>query len=224
MSSNSQTLRKAGFPVAVEDLSFAYKRGKPNVLNDVSIECPAGAVTVLTGASGSGKSTLLYLIALMLTPSHGAVTWGASRVDNVPDGRRAALRGTYSGFVFQDAMLDPSRSVLENAIEQGIFHGMTHDQSSARAWELMSRFGGDHRATHRPGEISGGQAQRVALCRALLTDPSVIFADEPTGNPDDAAATLVWDALRERADAGATVIVATHDTRLVSQADVSVTL
>lgn len=210
--------------VAVEHLSFVYRRGQEATLTDVSIDCPPGAVTALTGASGSGKSTLLYLLALMLTPSDGAVRWGSERVDNVPDGMRAALRGTYAGFVFQDAMLDPSRTVLENAIEQALFAGLKRDEATGRAWTLLKQLGVDHRGKHRPGEISGGQAQRVALCRALVTNPAVIFADEPTGNLDDEASSLVWDVLRARARAGATVIIATHDATLADQSDVRVTL
>lgn len=224
MTTQQGSAIETGFVVSVEHLTFAYSRGQESTLANVSLECPPGAVTALTGASGSGKSTLLYLLALMLTPSDGAVRWGSERVDNVPDGRRAALRGTYSGFVFQDAMLDPSRTVVENATEQALFCGIDRVDATARAWSLLQKFGVDHRGTHRPGEISGGQAQRVALCRALLTNPAVIFADEPTGNLDDEASSLVWEALKERAQAGATVIIATHDVTLASKADVRVEL
>jgi len=204
--------------VAAQGLSFAYHRGGSLVLDGVSFRVPTGAVTALTGPSGSGKSTLLYLLALMIRPTHGDVTWEGNGTARLPDSARSRLRASRMGFVFQDALLDPSRTVLSNVCDSGLFAGMPHRVAGKLAQELLDWFNVGHRADHRPGEISGGQAQRVAICRALLTNPAVVFADEPTGNLDDESAEVVWQALADHAASGGTVIVATHDHDLASRA------
>jgi ABC-type lipoprotein export system ATPase subunit len=209
----------SGLTVATRDLVFTYRPGTPPVIDGLSVELTPGSVTTVTGASGSGKSTLLYVLALMLRTAGGSVTWDGVAVDELRDGERARLRAAHAGFVFQDAMLDPARSVLDNVCEAALFSGLPRDEARVRAHELLDRFGVGHRVDRRPGEISGGQAQRVALCRALLTEPDVIFGDEPTGNLDEATADVVWSALHERAAAGATVVVATHDEHLADRAD-----
>lgn len=219
-----EELIRKGVTITAENLTFAYGVRRAPVLNAVSLRCNPGTMTVLTGPSGSGKSTLLYILALLLGVRHGKVLWNGKRADSLPDTERARLRATHSGFVFQDALLDPTRTVVDNVCEAALFAGMPRRRAQSFADGLLKEFGVLHRSTHRPAEISGGQAQRVALCRALVTDPGVIFADEPTGNLDDASAHIVWDALERRAKAGATVIVATHDTRLVSRANQSIEL
>ena len=205
--------------VGARGLSFAYRSGAAPVIEDLTVDVPTGGVTVLTGPSGSGKSTLLYLLALMIRPTAGEVVWDGRPASRLPDATRSRLRAAQVGLVFQDALLDPSRSVLANVCDSGLFAGMPRPTATARARELMARFGVEHRADHRPGEISGGQAQRVAICRALLTDPRVVFADEPTGNLDVESAEVVWRALADHAAHGATVIVATHHTDLAGRAD-----
>lgn len=203
--------------IAVEGLSFRYRRHDAPVIDDWSGEFRDGHLTALTGASGSGKSTLLYLLALMLRPTCGQILWGELPAGALPDAERAGLRAQLAGFVFQDALLDPSLTVRANVLEGGLFSGMDAASIGRRADELLERFEVDHRADHRPGEVSGGQAQRVALCRALVTDPAFIFADEPTGNLDRQTAAVVLDAFQAAADAGATVIVATHDPFVVDR-------
>lgn len=214
----------AGVAVGTRDLTFAYSRTGPPVIQDLTIDLPTGAVTTLTGASGTGKSTLLYLLALMVRPTAGSVVWDGVPASSLPDGERSRLRATDVGFVFQDALLDPSRSVLANVCDSALFAGMPRQVAVARAREMMGRFGVEHREDHRPGEISGGQAQRVAVCRALLTDPRVIFADEPTGNLDHESAEVVWRALVDHAATGATVVVSTHDRTLAARSDHEVRL
>ncbi len=211
--------RTGAIPITTTGLGYRYRAQQPLVLDGLDLRIEPGAVTVLTGASGSGKSTLLYVLALLLRPSVGSLAWAGEDLTRLPDGELAALRATRTGFVFQDAMLDPSRSVLDNACEQALFAGMTRGAAVRRAHALLEEFGVAHRIDHRPGEVSGGQAQRVALCRALLTDPPVVFGDEPTGNLDDESAEVVWTALERRAREGATVVIATHDQTLAARAD-----
>ena len=207
-----------------ENLSFAYSAKVEPVLSDVSIDFAPGQLTSVTGPSGSGKSTLLYVLSMLLRPTAGTVTWNGSPLTELPDGECSRWRAAHVGFVFQDALLDPARSVLDNVCEPAIFAGMNRGEARRRATELLERFGVGHRLDHRPGEISGGQAQRVGLCRALLTRPALVFGDEPTGNLDRGSAAVVWEALQDLAQQGATVVVATHDEDLADRADCRVRL
>lgn len=209
--------------LAVADLRFRYRRG-PELFDGLTHRFAPARITAVTGPSGRGKSTLLYVLGLLLTPSTGRVSLGATTASALPDRQRSRLRATRLGFVFQDSELDPARSVLASVIEPGLYAGRTHGQLEGEARALLTRFGLAERADHRPGQISGGQAQRVALCRALVNRPDVVLADEPTGNLDPANAALVIDALRDTADRGRTVVVATHDPTVVAHADEVVTL
>jgi ABC-type lipoprotein export system ATPase subunit len=182
-------------------------------------------MTVVTAPSGCGKSTLLYLLGLLLTPTEGQVVWDSQIVSALDDRARSKVRAVGIGFVFQDAALDTTRSVSDNILEGGLYAGLGRAQARVRTAELMRRFQVDLRADHLPGEISGGQAQRVALCRALLKQPTLILADEPTGNLDERSAAIVWDALASAAHRdGAVVVVATHDRHRVAKADLTLDL
>ncbi len=204
--------------IATQQLVFGYRSGVPPVIARLELTFPAGAVTVVTGPSGSGKSTLLYLLGLMLKPTSGEIRWSDSVVSVLSDAQRSRLRAEEVGFVFQDALLDPSRTILDNVMEGGLYAGMRSDTTRDRALKLLEQFGVEQRTDYLPGEISGGQAQRVALCRALVKDPLFILADEPSGNLDEASADIVWSALLAAASAGATVVVATHDRRRATAA------
>lgn len=205
--------------LAVENLHFRYRRGNDDMFDGLTHVFAPGRVTAVTGPSGRGKSTLLYLVGLLLTPTGGAVRIGETAVSTLPDRARSRLRARRFGFVFQDGELDPSRPVVDSVIEPGLYAGGSPDLLRRRAFELLDTFGLADRARHRPGQISGGQAQRVALCRALINRPDVVLADEPTGNLDPANATLVIDALRGASRQGCTVVVATHDPSVVARAD-----
>ncbi|MCM3658581.1 ATP-binding cassette domain-containing protein [Agromyces mediolanus] len=194
------------------------------LLEDWTSAFEAGEVVGVTGPSGRGKSTLLYLLGLMLRPSHGEVLLDGEPVHAAPDRARARLRAHRFGFVFQDAALDQSRTVLDNILEAALYRGDDLATAAQRARELMDRFGVGLRPTARPGQLSGGQAQRIALCRALLGDPAVLLADEPTGNLDAESSDLVIEALHDQAARGATVIVVTHDPTLVERCDRQLTL
>lgn len=198
------------------ELTFRYRSGHAPVIDRLDLSVPAGAVTALTGPSGCGKSTLLYLLALMLKPSSGEIYLDGFATSTASDTRLAGLRAHEYGFVFQDAALDSTRTVLDNVVETALYRDEDRNAAKERARELLDQFGVGHRADHRPGEISGGQAQRIALCRALLHRPRVIVADEPTGNLDAVSADVVLTALRTEAEHGATVVIATHESHVVS--------
>ena len=205
--------------LAVEDLRFRYARGGEELFDGLTHAFAPGRITALTGPSGRGKSTLLYLLGLLLTPSAGRVLLDAHDASGAPDARRSALRAARFGFVFQDSELDPARTILDSVREVGLYAGLTPAALKGRALDLLERFGLEHRATHRPGQVSGGQAQRVALCRALMNDPDVVLADEPTGNLDRDNAALVLDTLADIADDGRTVVIATHDPFVIGRAN-----
>jgi len=197
---------------------FGYQRDTA-ILDGWSEAFAAGTMTALTGPSGRGKSTLLYLLGLMLRPRAGEVMLEGSPTARASDRERARLRAERFGFVFQDAALDATRSVLDNVTETALYRGQLRGQLRERALSLLDRFGVTVPAERRPGQVSGGQAQRIALCRALLSEPAVLLADEPTGNLDRGTAELVVSALREHACAGAAVIVVTHAPEVAQQCD-----
>lgn len=209
--------------LAAAGLTFRYEPEVP-LIEDWSAEFSGGEVVAVTGPSGSGKSTLLYLLGLMLKPRAGAVAMDGREVTQLGDRDRASLRADRFGFVFQDAALDQSRTVLDNILESALYRAEPRGSVVPRARELMERFGVALRAQARPGQVSGGQAQRIALCRALLGDPDILLADEPTGNLDPASADAVVDALREQAANGAAVVVVTHDPRMVQRCDRRISL
>jgi putative ABC transport system ATP-binding protein len=202
--------------LAAHGLTFSYDPSQP-LINDWSAEVLPGEVVAITGPSGCGKSTLLYLLGLMLRPQAGSVILGGKVASHLRDAERAHLRAHRFGFVFQDAALDASRSVLDNVLESALYRGQSKNDVVSRAHQLMQRFGVDLRSDARPGQVSGGQAQRVALCRALLGNPLVLLADEPTGNLDPISAEVVVAAFHEQAASGSSVIIVTHDPALVAQ-------
>lgn len=204
--------------LAAQELVFRYEAGTP-LLEHWSAQFDSGEVVAVTGPSGRGKSTLLYLLGLMLKPRAGHVLLDGIPVQALSDAARARLRAHRFGFVFQDAALDQTRTVLDNILETTLYRHSDRRTDTMRARALMEQFGVSLRAGAKPGQVSGGQAQRIALCRALLGDPDVILADEPTGNLDPASSDVVIDAFRERAESGAAVIIVTHDPALVMRCD-----
>ncbi|WP_363331220.1 ATP-binding cassette domain-containing protein [Microbacterium sp. SCN 70-27] len=200
------------------NVTFGYAPGRP-VLDGWSATFPGGSMTALTGPSGRGKSTLLYLLGLMLRPQSGEILVDGLTCGRLSDAGRARLRAHRFGFVFQDAALDQTRTVLDNVTETALYRGRPRHEAQGQARELLDRFGVDVSPRRRPGQVSGGQAQRIALCRALLNSPRVLLADEPTGNLDPATTELVVDALRGHAQTGAAVIVVTHSPAVAASCD-----
>lgn len=205
----------------VAGLRFGYRRGRAPVLDQFDASFSSGAVTAVTGPSGGGKSTLLYLVGLLLRADAGSISQDGTDLSRLSDPGRSAWRAAHVGFVFQDSLLDPARTIVDNVCEGGLYAGQPARRVRARAAELLERAGVVARFDHRPGEISGGQAQRVALCRALVKEPAVVLADEPSGNLDADSADMVWGMLREAADRGACVVVATHDQGRATGCDVT---
>jgi putative ABC transport system ATP-binding protein/lipoprotein-releasing system ATP-binding protein len=194
------------------NLSRTFGKGHNAVtaLIDATCTIEEGAQIVITGASGSGKSTLLHLIAGLDQPTGGTIEWPGI-------GDLAALRPGPVGVIFQGPSLIASLTVLENVSMPPLLTGMSTTAASVAAMDSLERLGLDSVATKLPEEISGGQAQRVAVARALAGSPRLILADEPTGQLDRANATNVIDALREAADAsGAALVVTTHDPLVAS--------
>jgi len=200
-------------------LSFGYGTAAP-LFEQWDSHFDAGEVVAVTGPSGRGKSTLLYLLGLMVKPAQGDVLVNGRSVAGLGDAERARLRATTFGFVFQDAALDASRTVLDNVIEAGLYRQEPRAGLIVRARELLDQFGVLVRADARPGQVSGGQAQRIALCRALLGNPRILLADEPTGNLDSQNGQHVLElliSLNQRE--GTTLVLVTHDPEVASRAD-----
>ncbi|MFW0794084.1 ABC transporter ATP-binding protein [Gordonia sp. CPCC 205515] len=195
-------------------VSKAYRIGgrRTDVLVDFDFSMDAGEFVVVTGPSGAGKSTLLHLAGGLDAPDRGTVAVAGRDVWSVGAGARAAFRRRNLGFVFQFFNLVPMLSAVENVSLPLVLDGVPARSADARGVELLERVGlGDH-LRHRPAELSGGQMQRVAVARALAARPSIVLADEPTGNLDSHSSTEVLDLLRSLADEEHTaVVLVTHD-------------
>ena len=194
--------------------------GSTPALRGADIEVAAGEVVAVMGPSGSGKSTLLHCLAGILRPDSGEVWFDGYRIDHLPEAGRSRLRQERFGFVFQFGQLVPELPVLENVMLPLLLAGQAMRSARAAAGGLLERLELDGLQRRRPGELSGGQAQRVAVARALVAQPAVIFADEPTGSLDSLAGEMVMDLLVDQArEQGGTVVLITHDARVASFAD-----
>jgi putative ABC transport system ATP-binding protein len=194
--------------------------GLTPALRGASIEIDEGEIVAVMGPSGSGKSTLLHCLAGMLRPDGGEVHFGGRRIDVLPDRERVELRRTRFGFVFQFGQLVPELPVLENIALPLLLAGQRRRQALAAAAPWLPRLGLDGLGDRLPGELSGGQGQRVALARALVAEPTVVFADEPTGSLDSVASDEVMDLLVDAAHGqGTSVLMVTHEPRVAAHAD-----
>lgn len=205
------------------DVDFAYPGGYP-VLEGWSETFVGGSMTAITATSGRGKSTLLHILGLMLRPAHGEVLIQGMPTRDVDDRGRARLRAGRFGFVFQDAALDATRSVIDNVIEPALYRRSDRHAVRRTALALLEQFDVGVPPQARPGRVSGGQLQRIALCRALLLQPAILRADEPTGSLDPSTGALVVDALRAHAETGAAVIVVTHSPAVAAACDREIAL
>lgn len=199
-------------------ITFGYPPGPP-LIEGWTEQFRPGEVVAITGASGSGKSTLLYLLGTLVRPWSGTLRIFGRDVGPMGDAGRSRVRAELVGFLFQDALLDARRSVLDNVVEGAIYRGDSRNDAMLRGRDLLLELGVDVELDRPANNLSGGQAQRVALCRALLGDPRVVLADEPTGNLDASNADVVRAVLFQRARAGATVVIVTHDEGLAGTCD-----
>ncbi|GHA12760.1 ABC transporter ATP-binding protein [Streptomyces purpurascens] len=199
--------------------------GRTPALRGASVELRPGEILAVTGASGSGKSTLLHCLAGIVRPDEGSVTYDGRRLEDLPEKRLSELRRTEFGVVFQFGQLIPELTALDNVALPLLLAGTDRTRARARAGEWLERFGVRGQQDLRPGELSGGQAQRAALARALVTGPRVVFADEPTGALDSLAGEQVMTALVHTARESETaVLLITHDAQVAAYADREVQL
>lgn len=204
--------------VATEGLSFSY--GEQEIIHDVDLTISGGEVVAISGPSGCGKSTLLYCMAGLLTAKSGSVVLAGAELAGLDDNARTTLRREKCGFVFQFGELVPELSLLDNVALILEINGTGRQKARKKAMELLVELRVDSVADHLPAHVSGGQAQRAAVARAIVHEPKIVFADEPTGSVDPDNAAIVLDQLltlaRSRACA---VALVSHDRDVVARAD-----
>ena len=206
--------------------SFTSDAGNVTAVHDISFDADDGEMVAIVGPSGSGKSTLLSLLGLLDKPTSGTITVGDRDVSGLSETERAEYRCSTVGFVFQSYQLIANLSALENVMLPMEYAGMDKASRQARAAELLDRVAiTDEKQNRRPGRLSGGEQQRVAVARALANEPSLILADEPTGNLDRKTGAKIVELLKNVAGVfGTTVLVVTHDEDVAAAADRSLSL
>jgi putative ABC transport system ATP-binding protein len=208
--------------IEVSNVVKVYRRGKTEVraLDGVSLTVPKGQFLSVMGSSGSGKSTMLNLLGALDVPTSGTLRIDGKEISRFPDDELSRFRRDRLGFIFQFFNLLPTLTAVENVILPELLAGKSRDELTPKAIALLEQFGLKGRSTHRPDELSGGEMQRVAVARALLSDPALLLADEPTGNLDSKTGTevlrLIREATRER---HLTVVMVTHDPRAAEVGD-----
>jgi len=206
--------------IETTDLRKTYTMGETEVhaLNGIDVAIPRGSFSVIMGPSGSGKSTLLYLIGGLDWPTSGNILVNGQEIEKMDENELASYRRNKLGFIFQSFNLISNMTAEANVSFPLRFSGVNNKERTKRAEVLMERVGLKDRIGHKPTELSGGQQQRVAVARALINDPPLILADEPTGNLDSTSGQAIMVMLDELVKAGKTVLVATHDTRMLNYA------
>ncbi len=212
--------------IAAVDLSKVYADGdRVEVLDHLDLSVEAGEKVAIVGESGVGKSTLLHLLGALDYPTGGRVLFGGADIFALDEKHQAAFRNTEIGFVFQLHHLLPDFSALENVMMPALVARWAWDKAERQARRVLERVGLGHRLEHRPGELSGGEQQRVAVARAVVLSPRAILADEPTGNLDPVTGEGVHQLLIElNREHGITLVIVTHNERLAAQMDRSLHL
>jgi putative ABC transport system ATP-binding protein len=207
--------------ISLERVSRIYAMGNLEVpaLDDVSLDIHPGEFVAIVGPSGSGKSTMMNILGCLDRPTHGSYRLAGTPVADLDDDGLAALRSRTIGFVFQSYNLLPRTSALENVATPLLYQGVGRAERARRAGAALERLGLGDRMLHEPTELSGGQQQRVAVARALVTEPALILADEPTGNLDSRSGADVLALLHELHAAGRTIVLITHDADVAAAAE-----
>ncbi|MEN8651179.1 ABC transporter ATP-binding protein [Streptomyces sp. 21So2-11] len=208
----------AGSLLSADNLHKAY--GPTPALDGAHFSIHAGEIVAVMGPSGSGKSTLLHCLAGIVTPDSGTITYQGQELSSMPDARRSALRRSDFGFVFQFGQLVPELTCVENVALPLRLNGVRRKEAEREALRWMERLEVDDLGHKRPGEVSGGQGQRVAVARSLVSSPRVLFADEPTGALDSLNGERVMELFTEAArSANAAVVLVTHEARVAAYSD-----
>ena len=213
--------------LVLEDVSLTYASSEAKsvtALKPLSLTIDRGTVVAIVGPSGSGKSTLLNLLGALHRPTTGRVMLDGTDFASLDDDARTLIRRSRIGFVFQFFHLLETMTALENVLLPAHLAGDRSAALEARARALLVRVGLEHRLTHLPQQLSGGEMQRVAVARALIMDPPLVLADEPTGNLDSEAGTAVLDLLTSVVDGKRTIVLVTHDQRVAKRAHRVITL
>jgi len=207
--------------IELRDVGKVYRSGSLEVaaVQDVTLRIDAGEFVAIAGPSGSGKSTLMHIIGCLDVPSSGAYLLAGEDVSAMDEDELAEVRNERIGFVFQQFNLLPSMSALRNVELPLAYSGIPRHERRERALDALRRVGLEERVEHRPGELSGGQQQRVAVARALVTEPALILADEPTGNLDSSSTRDVLGLFRELHRAGRTIVLITHEQDVADAAE-----
>ena len=203
---------------------FITDEVETHALADIQMSVNKGEYVSISGPSGCGKSTLLAILGLLDSPSSGSYILNGRPVNGLKTAERARIRNREIGFIFQAFNLIGDLTVYENVELPLTYRGMAGDERKRRVLEALERVGMNHRVKHYPAQLSGGQQQRVAVARALGGDPSILLADEPTGNLDSANGEQVMDLLKQLHKAGSTICMVTHDPRYAEYADRTVQL
>jgi putative ABC transport system ATP-binding protein len=206
--------------IQLADVTKTYHLGTVQVqaLRGVSLSISTGELTAIMGPSGSGKSTLMHILGCLDVPSAGSYLLGGTDVSDMSEAELAQVRNVRIGFVFQQFNLLASMSAWRNVELPLTYAGVGRLERRRRALASLEAVGLADRANHRPGELSGGQQQRVAMARALIGDPTLILADEPTGNLDSESSEDILELLRQLNETGRTVVLITHDTEVAASA------
>ena len=222
MNINKNSLPEGGLPIVeVSNVRKSYVLGglEVPVLSDVNLKIKKGEFLAIMGPSGSGKSTLVNLIGCLDRPTEGQVLVRGKDLNIMSDEELARLRGLEIGFVFQTFNLVPRLTALENVLLPTFANSRTSIDPEKRAKQLLEIMGLHDRMNHRPGELSGGQSQRVSIARALINDPAILLADEPTGNLDSRTGAEILRIFTDLNTEGRTVIIVTHDPEIAKYAD-----